>query len=351
MWNLPKMHMRANGRASTALLVLAVALAAAQCALGQNTPLISGGAEFLSNTKGGSTSYIATIQPLIAAPLGPHLLVEGRANFLQDLYPKGAGQTGYGRLHYSALTYLQLNYLASSHLTVVAGEFLTPFGTYNERQTPVWISNFQDAPLIFSLGIGTGSSVGGMLRGSAVSTPKFSVDYAAYYSAASSNQSFNSKHAWGGRASVYIPQKRLEMGASYARLTNSKADNDLGAHLWWQPDNFPLKLRSEYAHGAHSQGYWVETDYRFTRSESTSTVLSRVEPVVRWQQTFRRSPGSDDGLPSVDTQRMDGGLDFHLPHEIRINTSYSRLLSSTGNRNIWETGIVYRFLFPAWRSK
>jgi hypothetical protein len=134
-------------------------------------------------------------------------------------------------------------------------------------------------------------------------------------------------------------------------LTNKTAASDIGAHLWWEPESIPIKLRSEFAHGPHAQGYWVETDYRFTRSVGADTLLGRVEPVIRWQQTFRNSPNSTDGLPSADTQRVDGGLDFHLPHEVRLNTSYSRELSSTGNTNIWETGIVYRFLFPAWRGK
>jgi hypothetical protein len=73
--------------------------------------------------------------------------------------------------------------------------------------------------------------------------------------------------------------------------------------------------------------------------------------VFRFQQTFRSAPDSTDGLPSASTQRADFGLDYRLPHEVRINTSYSRRFSSTGNANIWQTGLVYRFLFPAWRSK
>ncbi len=351
MGNVSKLHAHTKRYALTALFAVACTHLGVPAAPAQNTPLISGGAGFLTSTKGGGTSYIPTVQPLIAVPLGAHLLVESRATLLQDFFPKGGGQPGYGRLHFNALTYLQLDYLANRHLTVVAGEFLTPFGTYNERLTPIWISNFEDAPLILNLGVGTGSSVGGMVRGSAASTEKVSLDYAAYYSAASANQDFNSKHAFGGRASVYMPEQRLEVGASYARVTAGTAESDVGAHLWWEPAHFPLKLRSEYAHGAHSQGYWLETDYRFSRAAETTSLVDRIEPVIRWQQTFRNSPGSSDGLPSADTQHIDGGLDFHLPHEVRINTSYSRQLSSTGNNNIWETGIVYRFLFPTWRGK
>jgi hypothetical protein len=80
-------------------------------------------------------------------------------------------------------------------------------------------------------------------------------------------------------------------------------------------------------------------------------MIGRFEPVLRVQQTFRSQPDSEDGLPAADTQKVDFALDYHLPHEVRINTSYSRQLSSTGNRNIWQTGIVYRFLIPTWRGR
>jgi hypothetical protein len=351
MWSIPKRSVKTNGHLLAALLILNGTLLTAAFASAQDTPLISGGAGFLTSTRAGSTSYLPTTVPVLAAPLGQHLLVESRATLFEDFYPKGSGQPGYSHLHFAGLAYLQLDYLASSHMTVVAGEFLTPFGTYNERLTQIWIGNFEDAPLILSLGIGTGSSVGGMLRGSAVSTPKFSIDYAAYFSAASANQNFHSRHEWGGRTSVYIPEKRLEFGASYTRMPGTAPANDIGAHVWWEPGDSSFKLRSEYAHGTHAQGYWVETDYRLSKIGGADSALGRLEPVFRWQQTFRNSPSSSDGLPSADTQRVDSGLDYHLPHEVRINTSYSRQLSSAGNSNIWETGIVYRFLFPTWKGK
>jgi hypothetical protein len=278
--------------------------------------------------------------------------VESRANLIELFFPKPPGQSGYTSEPFLSLAYLQLDYLATSHLTVVGGEFLTPFGTYNERLTPIWISNFQDAPLITSLGtMNSGSSVGGMLRGSAISTPKFSIDYAAYFSTESTNMQFNAERSTGGRVSIYLPEKRLELGTSYGRLLEGTQKNYFGAHAWWEPANTAFKLRSEYAHGPHSQGYWVETDYRLSRFGGDQSLIGRLEPVFRWQQTFRNSPDPTDGLPAADTQRTDFGLDYHLPHEVRINTSYARQFSSTGNHNVWETGIVYRFLFPTWKGK
>jgi hypothetical protein len=320
-------------------------------ASGQDTPLISGGVGMITSTNGGNTTYIPIISPVLAAPLGDHFLVESRATILDSYFPKGNGQP-YTSSSFLGLSYLQLDYLANPHMTVVAGEFLTPFGTYNERLTPIWISDYESAPLIFSLGtMNTGSSVGGMLRGSALGTKNVSLDYAGYFSAASTNEQFNSQRSAGGRAALYFPEARLEVGASYNRRLQDQHENFTGLHLWWEPADALVKFRSEYAHGQHSQGYWMESEFHLTRATNANAFRRGFEPVVRWQQTFRSSPDSSDGLPSVDTNRADFGLNYLFPHEVRLNTSYSRQFASTGNRNIWQTGIVYRFLFPTWRSK
>ncbi len=318
----------------------------------QDTPLISGGVGFVTSTNGGNTTYIPILEPVLAAPIGNHVLVESRASLVELFSPKGGGQPGYTSSSFLNLTYLQADFMTSSHLTVVAGDFLTPFGTYNERLTPLWIGPFQDSPLIFPIGtMNTASSVGGMLRGSFVSRPQFSVDYAAYFSAASTNLQFDSQRSSGGRGSIYFPQSGLEIGASYGRRLQDTHANFAGMHLWWEPIDSPFRFRSEYAHAPHSQGYWAEADYRLSHFGGAESAVGRLEPLFRMQQTFRSSPDSSDGLPSADTKRADFGLDYHLPHEVRINSSYSRQFSSTGNRNIWETGIVYRFLFPTWRGK
>jgi hypothetical protein len=340
--------------AIAALLALCVApsMARTQEVKSQNVPLISGGVGFETSTNGGNTTYIPVISPLLAAPVGSHILVESRAIILDPLYPKGGGQSGYTSDLFLGLTYLQADILAGRHLTIVAGEFLTPFATYNERLTPIWISNFENAPLIYSLGtMGTASSVGGMLRGSAFSTSRVSADYALYYSANSTNQQFSAERSDGGRGSFYFPAARLEVGASYGRQLQGVTARFEGVHVWWEPANTAFRLRSEYAHKRHSSGYWIEADYRLSRFKGEDSFVGRFEPVFRMQQTFRTLPTQNDGLPAAPTVMTDFGLDYRLPHEVRINTSYSRQFSSTGDRNIWQTGIVYRFLFPTWRSK
>ena len=330
--------------------LLLIIFSAEQRLVAQYVPLISGGVGFLTNTNGGLTSYSAPlIEPLVAAPIGQHLLFESREFVLESATPRESPQS-YQTHIFSGVTYLQMDYLVTHNLTFVAGKYLVPFGTYNERLSPIWISNFQDSPLIVPIGIMNGAGTGGMVRGSLVSTPKFSVDYAAYLSANLTTSQFESQHSTGGRVDVFFPASRLEIGTSYGRLFQGVNSNASGFHVWWQPRSIPLSIRSEYAHGQHSQGYWIEAAYRLSQWSGTDSWLGRFEPVFRLQQTFRNSPGSD-GLPSADTQRADFALDYHLPHEVRINTSYERQFSSTGDRNIWETGIVYRFLFPAWKGK
>ena len=328
------------------------ALAFARSGVAQDTPLLSGGVGFFTQTNAGQTSYTPTIQPLIAAPLGSHLLVESRAILQESFAPNGDGKPGYDHSHFVSLTYLQGDYLISRHLTIVGGSFLIPFNTYNDRLSEIWIGNFQGGPLIASLGTeGTGTGTGGMLSGSAISRRKYSIAYNAYFSSRVGNQYFASNRSAGGRSSLYLPDHRLEIGLSYNRVLQGTHENFYGGHLWWEPANSGFQLRSEFSRGHHAQGYWIETAYRTPAFGGFDSLIGRIEPVFRMNQTFRRDTTFSDSLPSVNTQRADFGLDYNLPHNTRILTSYSRQFASTGNSNIWQTGIVYRFLFPAWKGK
>lgn len=338
----------------SALVILGVlALGISQNrAAAQDVPLLSGGVGFFTSTNGGSTNYQPHIEPLIAAPLGNRLLFESRAILLEEFSPKGGNQSGYDHQHLATIIYMQGGFHANPHLNVVLGDFLLPFNTYNDRLSPIWIGNFQDGPFVANVGtMGSGSGVGGMLSGSAASNDKVNVSYNAWFSARSGNFYFNSQRSSGGRVSVYLPEARLEIGTSYDRRLQGTHENFEGIHLWWEPKDTAFRLRSEYGRGQHASGYWIEADYRTQAFGGLDSWVGRFEPVFRMQQTFRKDNGGGDGLPSVNSQRPDFGLDYDLPHNTRILTSYSRQFSSPKNVNIWETGIVYRFLFPAWKGK
>lgn len=334
--------------------ISAVFACAALCtvphAAGQDVPVISGGYGFFSSTQGGRTTYLPIAEPVLVAPISSHLLIESRASLVEVAFPTG---NTYDHSFTAALTYLQGDYVVSPHLTVVGGSFLIPFNTFNERLSPVWIGNFQDGPLIAGLGtMHSGTGVGGMLRGSAISRRKYSVDYTGYFSASSKPQQFSAERSAGGRASLYLPDSRLEVGVSYGRLLQGTRENFSGSYVWWEPKGTAFRLRSEFARARHVQGYWVEADYRTQAFGGLDSWIGRFEPLFRIQQTFRRDTiASEGGLPLTNEQRVDFGLDYNLPHNTRILTSYSRQFVANGNENIWETGIVYRFLSPAWKGK
>jgi len=333
-----------------------LALATVVCAGGssahsQFVPVISGGAGALGGVNGGSPNIQTTIMPVIAVPLGTHLLVESRG-FIEGLYQQ-KGRTGpYNGSTFTRLQYLQFDYLVSPKLTIVGGRYLTPFGTYNERLSAIWIPNFQDAPAVSAIGTRTsGSSNGGMVRGALLATQKVQLNYVGYFSAFNQGPKFTAGRTAGYRFDLYFPGQRLEVGTSYNRILQGVHSNNEGMHLWWQPYSVPFNFRSEYAHAAHSDGYWFEGSYRLSQWGGDDSFLGRFEPAFRMQQTFRHSansPGQSDALPSVGTQQADFGLDYHLPGEGRLNTSYSRSFSSTGNHNIWEMSLTYRLLIPMW---
>jgi hypothetical protein len=334
---------------SNRLLGICIALlfSAAAARAQFSTPIISGGLQFVSSTNGGTTVYQPVLMPVLAAPLGEHWLVEARADVQGFIAPENGTSGPYQGRFITTLDYLQLDYLANSHLTVSVGRFLTPFNVYDERSTAVWLRNLQDAPLIFPIGTRTsGSSNGVMLRGVAVSHKTWEVNYAAYFSVLSTADKLEAGRAAGGRVGLFLPAPRLELGVSYQRFLQDVHVNSVGTYWSWQPNRVPLDLRGEYAHSPNGSGYWLEGAYAFSRSRGDHSALGNLQAIARIQQFYRGTPSPTASVPGVDTQRFDFGLNYFLPHNVRLNGSYGRQFSERGNFNVWNAQITYRFLFP-----
>jgi hypothetical protein len=316
------------------------------------TPVISGSVEYLSTTGVGETTFQPIISPVIAAPIGDHWLIEARATLDEYVSREGGAAIPFHAQTFCDADYLQLDYIANSHLTVTVGQFLTPFNIYNERLSADWVRNLVDVPLISGIGNqASASSDGAMLRGVLLSRKNWELNYATYFSALVDAHQFDSGRSAGGRAGVFIPRTRLEAGMSYQRFLQKQRTNSWGGYVVWQPNGAPLELRAEYARSRAGQGYWIEGAYRLSKFLAPNHWLRRLQGVARVQQFHlgRSAPGdalSVDVLPTVDTQQADLGLNYYLPHGLRINASYGRQFSSLGDANVWNFQVTYRFLFP-----
>ncbi|HEU5402086.1 MAG TPA: hypothetical protein VFU86_12060 [Terriglobales bacterium] len=309
-------------------------------------PIISGGAGFISTTDGGQNFFQPVVAPVVVVPMGSRLSLETRFD-LREFIAKDVNGN-YDATGFTAIQYLQLDYQVAPQVTLSAGRFLSPFNMYSERMSAVWIHNFQEAPLIFPIGTRTsGSSNGAMLRGAAISRSNWEINYTAYFSADSTVEKFESGRTAGGRAGVFFAKPRLEIGASYQRFLQDQHYNATGAYLSWEPPQVPVEIRSEYAHSPAGHGYWVEGAFRFVNAPVSSSLLARLEPVVRMQQFWRTAFLTGDLLPGGDARQADVGLNYYLPRNVRLNASYGRFLNSVGaDRNDWNVAVTYRFLFP-----
>ena len=312
-------------------------------------PVISGGAGYVHNVNASVTTVEPLINPVLLVPFGSHVLLESRTDFtgfFQRTPPNG----DFGGKVFKNVEFAQLDWLANTHAIVVAGRYLLPFGLYNERLQPIWIKNLQDAPFTATIGTRTtGSGDGFELRGTVVQRPAYAVQYTAYFSAHSSINQLEAARTTGYDASVFLPKQRLEIGTSYQRFLESRHINSVAAYVSWQPRPVPVDLKAEFDASYNGRGYWLETAYKFSQLP-IPRFLQRTQVVGRMQQVFP-SHGGGNGVPRVDSQRFDFGLNYYIRDDLRIISSYGRRFSSQQNANVWNVGLTYRFLFPLWPGK
>jgi hypothetical protein len=314
-------------------------------------PILSGTAGFLTSVTAGQTLLDTQFNPVLLVPLGERWLVESRGEFEGEFQRQPSGSFG-GPVN-KHLDYLQADYIANPYLTITAGRFLTPFGIFNERLYPMWIRALQPDPLI--LPIATASSDGAMLRGGFPLTHRVDLNYAAYVSVASIGTSgVESERHVGGRAGIFLPGPRLEVGGSWQKALQDDRKNAIGLHLGWQPRAVPLSVHSELVRSNQGSGYWIESAYRLSQVHRWEKTMRRTELVARAQQFFSANITPDVAesldLPGVGTREADFGVNYFLKDGLKAVASYGRQWSSAGNFNQWTFGIAYRFLLPLGRE-
>ena len=331
-----------------ALLVLCCVTAQCQSDVDaiKPVPILTGSTAYFTRVTGGAVQDAPSVSPLLLAPFGDKWLLEAKGNYSETF---SKGKTGdYGGAASYGLIYAQVDYIANRYMTVAAGRFTTPFGIYGERLAPNWIKALQGTPLTSA--ITSGSSLGGMLRGGfPAGTEKVNLNYAFYFSSNNTNHILATNRSTGGRIGFFLPQPRLELGASFQQLLQGKRAHAFGLHGEWQPNKVPFTLRSEYVHssGLNGSGYWIESVYRL----SQIPVLRRLELAGRGQQFFADPKLTDAladrlGALGYSTNQGDFGLNYYLGRDVRASASYGRQFSEEKTANLWIVGITYRFIMP-----
>jgi len=308
-------------------------------------PLFTGSAGFLTSFDEGEAHLGPIVSPILLIPLKKRWLLETRATFESDMVQE-PGLSGFHGKVAKAVDYAQLDFVANPYLTVTVGRFLTPFGIFNERLYPVWIRNLQTDPLILPIGIGpSNASTGAMLRGGFKAHSQFNINYAVYFSALSTASPADSDRFAGGRAGIFVPHVRLEIGGSFQHLLQQERSNSFGFHAIWQAPALPLDIRAEYAHSKRGSGYWVESAYRLSQLAFLHNEMRRVQLVARMQR-FIAGILPSDPLPAANTKQFEFGLNYYFVDGLKGIGSYGRQFSADGNKNVWTLGLTYRFVLP-----
>ncbi|HEV2276413.1 MAG TPA: hypothetical protein VGR96_19730 [Acidobacteriaceae bacterium] len=340
------------------LLAAALCVCAWDCARAQNAeenhagyvPVLSGGLGYIHTVSGGVPALEPQINPVLLVPFGHQLLLESRTDFTGFFERRDLTSGPFTGKIYKTVEFAQLDWLADTHVMAVAGKYLLPFGLYNERLQPIWIRNLQDTPITLPIGTRTsGSGMGVMLRGAATQQTSYSIQYSAYFSARSGINQLDAARTAGGDASIYLNNAHLEIGTSYQRFLQDHRINSSAVYLSWQPAAEMVDMKAEYDYSYNGSGYWLETAYRLQKLPIPA-FFQRLQAVGRIQY-FAPLNGGGNGLPRINTQRFDAGLNYYFRDDFRLISSYGRSFSSQQNANVWNVGFTYRFLFPLWPAR
>ncbi len=259
------------------------------------------------------------------------------------------------------LGYAHMSYLVNDYLTLGAGKFLLPFGTFNERTHPSWINKLPTAPLVTGL-VGE-SGVGAQARGG-FPMGSTKLNYSLYYingpefldSESNAgrlgfgrNLDNNNGKTFGARVG-FLPIPELEVGYSfltgrvgdsggiyrkqdtvmhgidfaYAREFDAlKGRLDLkGEFAWADTDdaNFvgPFK---PFTFDNKSNGWYVQAAYRPTKVNlklGDTIELRNCEFVFRYDQLRRAGPKA----LGVDRDQITLGLDYWIRPNVVMKAAY-----------------------------
>ncbi|NDP27256.1 MAG: hypothetical protein GZ087_07505 [Flavobacterium sp.] len=278
------------------------------------------------------------------------------------------------------LEYADVIYVLNDYMTVRAGKFLVPFGTFIERLHPSWINRMPTKPLGFGHdGIAPGSGVGAELRG-AFRVGTSSLTYSVYSTNGprlktpdgeepeesgmlmfSNLKDNNNNRAYGTRIG-WLPFSNSSMEIGYSYYTASSVGNkggmyeDVGTNLYAFDFSYvkqipgivgTVDLKGQYTKSKidnatytveeepgefedlifnnESKAYYGQVSYRPTMSGSD--ILKNIELVGRYSKL--ETP-EDSGF-ATDKEDISVGLNYWLSWHSVIKLNYQNITGEGGH--------------------
>ncbi len=306
---------------------------------------------------GKSGKFNAGVNPILLWKLNDRLFFESELEF--TLAADGTDVN---------LEYANLSYLLNDYMTVKAGKFLAPFGTFADRYHPAWINKLPDHPLALTEGgIAPFAQTGVQISGG-FPVGRMKLNYALYAANGPQlitdttvpadigrfefgNFTDTNSRAYGGRIGI-LPIPELEFGYSFQQIAgpaNARLHSvDLSYAHEFDAIKGMLDVRSQWAWSDAGRflavseaegetitfdnrrnGGYVQLAYRPTKAKGDW--LRNVELVGRWERLNQPT-----GLTLAgDEVRWTVGLNYWLGPSTVLKAGYEFI-----RRNGGESGNV-----------
>lgn len=256
-----------------------------------------------------------------------------------------------------AVEYAQLDYLWNDYVTVTAGKFLVPFGAFNRRLHPGWISKVPGKPLSNDKVVPTGWSEAGVMFSGAVGFGENGgrVNYAAYLTTGLEGEDGagtrdlrkgdprdknNTNSAVGGRLGI-VPVPGVEFGVSgytadYSTdpmvpldITFIGFDGEYHYEDWFELRGEFNQAKQDYTDTLGTvvdmtkKGFYVQASVMLSILDQD--ILMPVELAVRYST-------QDFGTDATKISELSPTLNYYLSSTTIFRLSYS-IMGETGADN------------------
>ena len=302
--------------------------------------------------RGEKSTFNGSLNPILLWKLSDRLFFEGEVELSPKNNAAGDGETEVN------LEYANISYIVNDYLTLKAGRFLAPFGTFADRLHPGWINKLPDQPLaVGEEGISPWSESGVQASGGfAAGSTKF--NYAIYLSNGprlnttdpamagslrfDNNTDINNNKAVGARVG-FLPIPELELGYSFQTAkVGQEVDASARFHavdLNYVRDSKSLKgvidVKGQWVWSKVSDviydtgdgpftfnnrrnGGYLQLAYRPSKIEGT--FIQNTEAVVRWDKIH--NPSGAPAETAFDEKRWTIGLNYWLGASTVVKVAY-----------------------------